>query len=91
MTDRTIKVGDQRGLLKSTLQITIFSILGILVSFVTQMIIAANFGATIERDAYFAAVVVPTYITTVLLGSLTVTFIPIFIEYEIKKSREEAM
>jgi len=80
----------QRGLLKPTLQITVFSILGIAVTFVTQIIIAAKFGATIERDAYFAAVAVPAYIITVLVFSLTVTLIPIFIEYETKKSKEEA-
>lgn len=89
MTDKIIKVGDQRGLLKPTLQITVFSILGILISFVTQIIVAANFGATMERDAYFAAVAVPFYITAVLLGSLPVTFIPILIKYETKKSKEE--
>lgn len=81
---------NQRGLLKPTLQITFFSVLGILVSFITQIIIAAKFGTTMDRDAYFAAVVVPGYISVVLLGSLTVTFVPIFIEYETKKSKAEA-
>lgn len=88
--NETIEAEGQKGLFKPTLQITVFSILGILVSFVTQIIIAAKFGATMERDAYFAAVVVPTYVTTVLVGSLTVTFVPIFIEYETKKNKEEA-
>lgn len=81
---------NQRSLLKPTLQITCLSILGILVNFFTQIIVAAKFGVTMERDAYFAAVVIPAYITTVLLGSLTVTFVPIFIEYETKKSKVEA-
>jgi putative peptidoglycan lipid II flippase len=80
----------QRGLLKPTLQITFFSVLGILVNFVTQIIIAAKFGATMERDAYFAAVVIPGYISAVLLGALTLTFVPVFIEYETKKSKAEA-
>lgn len=43
-----------------------------------------------QRDAYFAAAVVPSYITAVLLGSLTVIFVPIFLEYEIKKTKKEA-
>ncbi len=81
---------NQRGLLKPTLQITCFTMLGVLVSFFTQIIIAAKFGATMQRDAYFAAVVIPGYITAVLLGSLTVIFVPIFIEYETKKSKQEA-
>lgn len=90
MADETTRIGEKRGLLKSTLQITVFSVLGILVSFVTQIVVASKFGAMMERDAYFAAVVVPTYIKAVLLGSLTLTFVPIFIEYETKKNKEEA-
>ncbi|MCK4791751.1 MAG: murein biosynthesis integral membrane protein MurJ [Desulfobacteraceae bacterium] len=84
------EIPNQRGLLKPTLQITFFSVLGILVSFITQIIIAAKFGTTMDRDAYFAAVVVPGYISAVILGSLTLTFVPIFIEYETKKSKAEA-
>lgn len=81
---------NQKGLLKPTLQITCFSVLGVFVSFLTQIIIAAKFGTTMERDAYFVAIVIPGYITAVLLGSLTVTFVPIFIGYETKKSKAEA-
>jgi len=80
----------QRGLLKPTLQVTIFSILQVMVGLVSGIIVATKFGATIERDAYFAAVVVPIYITTVLVFSLTVSFLPVFIECETKKNKEEA-
>lgn len=90
MADEIIEVVGKRSLIKPTLQITFFSILGIILSFVTQIIIAANFGATMATDAYFAAMVVPAYITAVLIGALTVTFVPIFIEYETKKSYKEA-
>ena len=90
MNNHEYQLNNQRGLLKPTLQITFFSVLGVLVSFATQIIVAAKFGTTMERDAYFAAVVVPGYISAVLLGSLTLTFVPIFIEYETKKSKAEA-
>jgi putative peptidoglycan lipid II flippase len=90
MANELPEVGTNRGLLKPTLQITFFSVIGILVGFVTEIIVAANFGATMARDAYFTAVVVPLYLTDVLLGALTVTFVPIFIEYETKKSKEDA-
>ena len=90
MNDKEYQAPIQRGLLKPTLQVTIFSILEIMVGFITGIIVAAKFGATIERDAYFAAVVVPVYLTTVLVFSLMVTFVPIFIEYETKKNKEEA-
>lgn len=90
MDNKEYEAPIQRGLLKPTLQVTIFSTLGIMVSFVSAIIVAASFGATIERDAYFAALAFPVYITTVLVFSLTVTFVPVFIEYETKKNKEEA-
>ena len=90
MSNSEYETAIQRGLLKPTLQITVFSMLGIALTLGTQIILAAKFGATMERDACFAAVVIPDYITAVLAFSLTVTFIPIFIEYETKRSKEEA-
>lgn len=90
MADELQEVEINQGLLKPTVQITVFSILGILLNFATEIIVAAIFGASTKRDSYFAAVVIPDYITIVLLGSLTVTFIPIFIEYETRKNKAEA-
>ena len=90
MDNKEYEAPIQRGLLKPTLQVTVFSILETMVGFLSGIIVAAKFGATVERDAYFAAVVLPVYITTVLVFSLTVTFVPIFIEYETKKNKEEA-
>jgi putative peptidoglycan lipid II flippase len=90
MANELPEVETNRGLLKPTVQITVFSVLGILLSFATEIIAAAIFGASTKRDSYFAAVVIPDYVTTVLLGSLTVTFIPIFIEYETRKNKAQA-
>jgi len=80
----------ERGLLKPTLQITFFSIIGVIVIFFTQVILAAKFGAKMEMDSYLAASVVPQFITAVFLSALNVTFIPIFIKYETKKNKDEA-
>jgi len=90
MNDDEYKMPIQRGLLKPTLLITFFSVIGIIVSFFTQIVLAAKFGTKMEMDSYLAALVVPQFITAVLLGALTVTFIPILIEYETQKSRDEA-
>lgn len=90
MNDNEYEVPIQRGLLKPTLLITFFSTIGIIVSFFTQIVLAARFGAKMEMDSYLAASVVPQFITAVLLGALNVTFIPIFIEYETQKSKAEA-
>lgn len=86
-TDSSPAQGD---FLKPTFQITVFSGLSFLVGFVTQVVIAAKFGALMERDAFLAAIVLPDYFQVVFLGSLAVTFIPIFIEYEAQKNKDEA-
>jgi len=68
------------GLLKPTLQITALSFAGIVLSFISQLIIAYFFGATSERDAYFAAIVIPTYLVAILSGSIGFIFLPKVIE-----------
>lgn len=70
----------KEGLLKPTLQITALSFLGITLNFVSQLIIAYYFGATSERDAYFAAIVIPTYLVAILSGSIGFIFLPKVVE-----------
>jgi putative peptidoglycan lipid II flippase len=65
-----------KSLIKPTLQVTFFSIIGIVISFLSQLIIAYYFGAKFERDAYFVAIIIPVYISSVLTGSLGIIFIP---------------
>ncbi|MBA7646846.1 hypothetical protein ES703_54612 [subsurface metagenome] len=50
MNDNQYQLPNQRGLLKPTLQITFFSILGTFIIFVTQIIVAAKFGANQETE-----------------------------------------
>lgn len=64
------------GLFKSTLLITICSILGIAISFVSQLIIAYYFGAKFERDSYFVASTIPTYLAAIFTGSIGMVFLP---------------
>jgi putative peptidoglycan lipid II flippase len=78
------------GLFRSTMIITFFSFLNFLAGFALQMVLAARFGAKWEMDAYLAANTIPTLLTGVLLGSLRITFVPVFIEYEVRKDTAEA-
>lgn len=80
----------QTGLFQSTLIITFFSVLKIVLGFALQIVLAVKFGARMEMDAYLAASTIPTLITTVLLSSLNVTFVPVFFEYKIKRNESEA-
>src|SRR2546428_1745912 len=46
----------------------------------SQFVFAAIFGASADSDAFFAALSPPLYVTTVLVASLSVVFLPIFVE-----------
>lgn len=76
-------------LLKSTIQVTVLSFLGIVLGFLTQLVIAFYFGATLQRDAYFAASVIPTYISTLCIGSIGAIFMSSYIRHQTLKTDEE--
>jgi putative peptidoglycan lipid II flippase len=80
----------KRGLVKPTIQITTLSFVGILLSFASQLVVAYFFGATQERDAYFAALVIPTYISAVLTGSIGVMFLPMYVDIKAKGQKDDA-
>ena len=75
-----------RQMVKSTATITFFLSLNILVGLLTQIILAAKFGARFEMDAYLAAVTLPTLIIVVLMNSLRVTFIPVLLSMKKRKT-----
>lgn len=81
---------EKKGLLKPTIQITLLSFTNILFNFITQVAVAFYFGATPNRDAYFAALVIPTYISAVLSGSIGLMFLPIYVDIRSKKNNEQA-
>ncbi|MGV3504261.1 MAG: murein biosynthesis integral membrane protein MurJ [Adhaeribacter sp.] len=54
--------------------------MGLILSFLTQLVIASQLGTSFERDAYFVAMAVPTYISAVFLGAYGMVFLPIFIQ-----------
>ena len=76
--------------LKNNVIITFITIVGIVIGFLSQMVIASYFGATKYMDAYLAASVVPSYLTSVLIGSLGFVFIPVFIDNIAKDRHHEA-
>ncbi len=67
---------------------TLFSrVLGL----VRDIVIAAFFGAGPAADAFFVAFRIPNLLRRLFAeGSLTVSFIPVFAEYLVKRGREEA-
>lgn len=82
--------GGMKHLWRPTMIITLFTVGGQGVGFVTQIVIAAIFGARADMDAFLAANTLPQYIIAVLLSSLAVVFIPVFIEYVAEGREDEA-
>jgi putative peptidoglycan lipid II flippase len=73
---------------KSSLIVTIFTVLGLGFSFLSSVVIAANFGAGRDMDVFLAATALPFFITAILSSSLNFTFIPVFAEYRAKAPSE---
>jgi len=80
----------KNSLLAPTFKVTLLSMLNMAVTFITQIIISYHFGASAERDAYFVVTAIPIYVSSILSSSLSVTFIPIFVENETNKNETEA-
>lgn len=75
-------------LAKSSLIVTAFTALGLGLGFLSNVLIAAKFGAGKDMDVFLAATTAPFFIITILSGILNITFIPVFAEYRAKDSQE---
>jgi putative peptidoglycan lipid II flippase len=75
---------------RATLLVMLFTLLGLMVAFATQVVTASFFGAGAGMDAFLAASAVPQYVIAVLLGSLSFVFVPVFVDCLVTGSEEEA-
>jgi len=73
---------------RSTLIVGSLNLIGLVLSFLVNMIISAKFGAGYHMDSYAAALTLPNYITTVLTGMLSFTLIPVFSIYKNEDEKE---
>lgn len=73
-----------------TIQISIFAFANLLLNFLSQVLIAAMFGASGPLDAYIASTTIPFLLLTVVSGSLTYALVPQFVSIQSSKdgSRE---
>jgi len=76
-------------LLRNSLLVSFLSLGGAFLNFLSQIVIAGYFGANAERDAFFAASVIPAYINTIVAGSLGVVFLPKLIDARVNKQVTE--
>lgn len=79
---------EKPSLIKSTFQITVFSILNIGLNFFLQLVIAYFYGTSYERDAYLASIVIPTYLNAVFTGSVGYIFLTKYQEAESSGNRD---
>ena len=70
-----------RRLLGPTIIVTLLTLASQGLGFLTQVVIAAAFGARADMDAFLAANTLPQYIIAILMSALSFVFIPVFIEY----------
>lgn len=82
--------GGMKHLVRPTVVVTLFAIGGQAIGFVTQMVIAAAFGARADMDAFLAANTLPQYAIAVLLSALGFVFIPVFVDYSSSGDDREA-
>lgn len=77
-------------LVRPVLVVTLFSLTGQIVSVITQVVVAAAFGAGVSMDAFLAASTLPRYIIAVLVSTLGFVFVPVFVDYARTGLEDEA-
>lgn len=72
--------------IRSAVLITFFALSAQFIGFLTQVLIAKLFGASKILDVYLAAITLPQYVQTTLMGSLVSVLIPIYIDVKEKET-----
>ncbi|HBQ25267.1 MAG TPA: murein biosynthesis integral membrane protein MurJ [Syntrophomonas sp.] len=68
----------------------VFNVLGMLLGFVREQVIAARFGTSMLTDSYIMAFTLPNLIYIIIGGALATAFIPVFTDISVHRSRAEA-
>lgn len=82
----------QQSIMGGAAIIAIAGVLSRVLGLVRDRLLSTQFGAGELLDAYFTAFKVPDVIFTILvLGVMSASFVPVFLEYEKKHSKKEAL
>lgn len=79
---------EQRAMSRSAFKVSVAGLIGLVTGLVSQMVIAAIFGAGKVTDAYLTALTLPIYLQAVLISGLSFVFIPAFVK-DVTEGREE--
>ena len=74
----------------AALLIIVGTVVSRMLGFVRETVIAYQFGATAQTDAYLVALIIPQLIAGTIIGAITVSFLPVFTEYRLEHGEEEA-
>ncbi len=74
-------VAGLRSLAVPAILVSGLGLLGPIVSFAAQVVIAARFGASTEMDAFLAAAALPQYLVVALSGALGLVLVPLFVSW----------
>ncbi len=83
-------MGKEKGLAKAAVVIMAATLIGRFVGFIREMVIANQFGATLQTDAYNIAYTIPSLVAMALAGAFNAAFLPVFNDYLVNKDRREA-
>lgn len=79
-------------ILRSSVIVAISTFTSRILGFIRDMLLAGVFGATGNTDAFFVAFKIPNLFRRfVAEGALTISFIPVYTEYLVRKSTQEAL
>src|SRR3954467_555540 len=79
----------KNNIVKAVGLVTIVTVIGKLLGFGRESVIAAFFGASAQSDVYFVAAVIPTLLFAAISMAITTGLVPIYIE-ERNKDKAEA-
>lgn len=68
-------------IVRSSIIVSVFTIFGLGLGLLSNMVVAMKFGARTDMDIFLAATTVPLFIISIISGALNFTFIPVFAEY----------
>lgn len=73
----------------SVLELSSYTFLGIVISFLSQILIAYHYGTTVLMDAYVIASTFPLLVTTYILSAVSVVVIPQYGQWKRENKSEE--
>ena len=82
---------DDRAVARAGVMIAVLSVVARLSAFVREAVIASTFGRSPEVDAFFLALAVPVFLSSVVAGSFQIAIVAVFLEERQKQGQEQAL